>query len=276
MTSEIALPDRPLRPDRALRRHAFLIKELVRRDFRGRYAGSVFGFLWSFAQPLWLIVLFTFVFSTVLKVSLVGERTGSFGIFLFSGFLPWMAIQEGLLRGATAITESSEMVKKVRFPASALVVAAVLSALVHQLIALAVFGVILAALGELSPAALPLLLPAFALQLTLTLGGALGLAALNVIFRDVVQALNMVLNAWFYLTPIVYPLDLVPAMLRPWIELNPLTVLVELYRQALLGNAPDVPVAAPSLAVLLVTVAVVGSTGWWLFRRLERTFADEL
>ena len=119
------------------RHHLFLLKELVRRDFQGRYAGSALGLVWSFVQPLWMLLLFTFVFSTVMKIPLAGARTGSFAIFLFCGLLPWMALQEGVLRSSTAITDNSSLVKKLRFPAEILVLAVVLAALLHEAIAAA-------------------------------------------------------------------------------------------------------------------------------------------
>jgi len=202
-------------------RHLFLLKELVKRDFKGRYAGSVLGFVWSFVQPLWLLLLFSFVFATVMKIRLTGETTDNFGLFLFAGLLPWMAIQEGVMRGSSAITDNAELVKKLTFPSQVLVLAVVLAAVLHELIGLAVYIVVLAVMGQLSVATLPLLLVALPLQLALTLGLGLMLSATNVFFRDVVQVLGMVMNGWFYFTPIVYPLDLVPDRFVPWIELNP-------------------------------------------------------
>ena len=136
-------------------RHVFLLKELVKRDFKGRYAGSLLGFVWSLIQPLWLLVLFSFVFATVLRISPMGERTSSFAVFLFAGLLPWMAIHEGVLRGSTAITDNAELVKKLSFPSEVLVLAVTLAALLHQAIAIAIFVVALAVVGELSPLTLP-------------------------------------------------------------------------------------------------------------------------
>lgn len=260
-----------------MRRHLFLLKELVKRDFHGRYAGSVLGFVWSFVQPLWLLVLFTFVFATVMKVPLVGQRTDNFGVFLFAGLLPWMAIQEGIQRGASAITDNAELVKKLTFPSEILVVAVVLAAMLHELIGLAVFLVVLAAMGELSYGSLPLLVPVLALQLALTFGLAAMMAALNVFFRDVGQILGMFMNGWFYLTPVVYPLSLVPESFRPLIEANPLTPLVQLYRQALLGGGSAAEGAVPDGTWLLAIVAtILLFTGWRVYRRLKPTFVDEI
>lgn len=262
-----------------MRHHFFLLKELVKRDFQGRYAGSVLGFAWSLFQPLWQIVLFTFVFSTVMKVAPMGERTGHFAIFLCGGLLPWTALHEGVLRASTAITDNASLVKKLRFPSEILILAVVLAALLHQGIAALVFVGALVVLGEFSWGGLPLLLVAVPLQVGLMLGLGLVLSAVHVFFRDTAQLLGMGLNIWFYLTPIVYPLALVPERFRGWLELNPLTSLVELYRQAFLGGAPAaaaISALAPGALRLALVAAVLVSAGFWLFRSLKPAFVDEI
>lgn len=253
--------------------YLFLLKELVKRDFHGRYAGSVLGLVWSLVQPLWLLLLFTFVFDTVLRIPLIGQRTDNFAVFLFAGLLPWMAIHEGVSRGATSITDNSPLVKKLTFPAWILVLATVLGALLHEAIAIAVFAAVLVALGQLAPGGLPLLLVALPLQVSLALGLGLLLAAANVFFRDVAQVQGLVFNAWFYLTPIVYPLSLVPERLQGLVLFNPLTALVELYRQALLGGTLELPPGTGTLAVSAIGVLICGA---WLFRRLAPGFVDEI
>ncbi|MFW6012170.1 MAG: ABC transporter permease [bacterium] len=257
------------------RHHLFLLKELVKRDFQGRYAGSLLSFLWSFVQPLWMLLLFTFVFSVVLKLKLeqYGVGTDNFGVFLFCGLLPWTAIHEGLQRSTTAITDNSDVVKKLRFPSEILVLSLVLGSLLHQAIAAGVFVVVLLVLGELSWATLPWLLLALPLQVALTLGLGLLLASSHVFFRDVAQVLGMVLTGWFYFTPIVYPLGMVPDRLKPWIEANPLTALVELYRTAFLGREL---VLGPAAAGLAVSAAALAALGLWVFRRLKPAFVDEI
>jgi lipopolysaccharide transport system permease protein len=257
-----------------LRNHLFLLRELVKRDFQGRYAGSLLGFVWSLVHPLWQILLFSFVFSTVMKVSPVGEvRTQHFAVFLFGGLLPWMALHEGVLRSSTAITEHASLVKKLRFPSELLVLSVVLAALLHQAIAGVIYLGVLAWLGELTLGGLPLLLLAVPLQVALTLGLGLVVAAAHVFFRDTAQALGLFFNAWFYLTPVVYPLILVPERFRSWLELNPLTPLVGLYRQAFLGGQLAL---VPGTASLAVVSAVLLSAGLWLFGRLKGAFADEI
>lgn len=256
-----------------MRQNLFLLQELVRRDFSSRYAGSVLGFLWSFLQPLWLLVLFSFVFSTVLKLSPIGARTDSFGIFLFCGLLPWTAFHEGVLRSATAITEHANLVKKLNFPSELLTLSAVFAALVQEATAGILFAGVLALLGELSWPSLGWLLLALPIQVALTAGLGLSLGALQVFFRDIAQFLGMVLTGWFYFTPIVYPLAQVPQPYRGWVEWNPMTALVELYRAAFLGGSPG---SVEGLVRLAVISVVVLAAGLWLFRRLKPTFADEI
>jgi lipopolysaccharide transport system permease protein len=251
----------------------FLLREFIRRDFKGRYAGSMLGFLWSFLQPLWNLLLFTFIFSVVLKISPIGERTDNFAIFLFCGLLPWTALQEGVMRASTAITDNSSLVKKVSFPSELLVLSVVGAALLHEAIAGGLFLVVLAAVGEFAWRGLPLLLLAIPIQVALTAGLGLLLASINVFFRDTAQVLGMVFMGWFYLTPIVYPAALLPERFRPWIDLNPAATLVALYRQALLGGGLVPPDGTFRLAVISLVLLAAGMV---LFRRLRVAFADEI
>ncbi|HEY9421581.1 MAG TPA: ABC transporter permease [Thermoanaerobaculia bacterium] len=257
-----------------MRHHFFLLKELVKRDFQGRYAGSLLGLVWSFVQPLWMLLLFTFVFSTVMKISPgQGARTDHFAVFLFCGLLPWMALQEGVLRASTSITDNASLVKKVRFPSEILVLAVVLAALLHEAIAAVIFLGVLAFLGDLAGGGLPLLLLAVPLQIALTLGLGLLLGSVHVFFRDTAQVLGMVLTGWFYLTPIVYPAVLVPERFQAWIGLNPLTALVGLYRQAFLGGEAAL---VPGTGFLALVAVVLLSAGLLLFGRLKTDFVDEI
>lgn len=256
-----------------MRHYLFLLRELVKRDFKSRYAGSLFGFLWSFVTPLWQLVLFTIVFAGVMRIAPTGERTDSFAIFLFCGLLPWMAFQEGVQRSATAITDNATLVKKLTFPAHVLVLTVVLTALLHQAIAMAVFIVFLAFGGQLSWSTLPLLGLALPLQVALTLGLGLLLCAVHVFFRDTAQLVGLIFLGWFYFTPIVYPIALVPERYRPLLESNPMTALVGLYRRAFLG---DTLMPVPGTATLAITALLLLFAGGWLFGHFKPAFVDEL
>lgn len=253
--------------------HGFLLKELVRRDLQSRYRGSLLGFLWAFVHPLWQLALLWVVFSVILKVPLTGERTASFPVFLFSGLVPWLGFAEGIQRAATAVVEHSGLVRKLRFPSELLVVSSIVSALIHQFVALGVFAVWQAVAGEPAWGRLPWLLFGLAAQVALALGLGWATSALQVFFRDVAQGLGIAIQAWFYLTPIVYPLSLIPERLRPWMALNPMATTVQAFRTVLLGGPP--PTAGAALALAGIALATMG-LGWALFRRLRPAFADEL
>jgi lipopolysaccharide transport system permease protein len=257
-----------------LRHSLFLLGEFTRRDFKGRYAGSVMGFLWSFVQPLWMLALFTFVFSYIFRIERGAlELTDNFAIFLFCGLLPWMAVQEGIFRATTAITENATLVKKMSFPSALLVWAVVFAALLHEAIALGIFLVVLGVTGQLSLSGLWILLVAVPLQIALTAGIGFLAAAINVFFRDTAQINSMLLQGWFYLTPIVYPLSLVPDRFEKYLVLNPLTALVTLYREALLGGSMP---AFDLLLPLFITSGLALFVGIWIFGRLKPVFADEI
>lgn len=251
----------------------FLLREMLKRDFQARYAGSALGLVWSLLQPLWTLLLFTFVFSVVLRFRLVGQATENFAVFLFSGLLPWMAVNEGISRSATAITDNAALVKKMRFPAELLVMSIVLGALVHAGIAALIFLALLVSTGQFDPSGLAWLGLALPLQLALTLGLGLLLAALQVFFRDTAQIMAMLFAGWFYFTPIIYPLSQVPDIFRSFIALNPLTALVDLYRAALLGGElASLASTWPLMVAALLSLVL----GYAFFRRLEPTFADEV
>ncbi len=252
----------------------FLLRELVRRDFSSRYAGSLFGFAWSFIQPLWQLLLLSFVFSIIMRADMSDEATGRFWVFLFCGLLPWTAIHEGVLRSATAILEHAEMVKKVAFPSEILVIAVVSTALIHQGITLIVFLVVLTVVGELSWVTLYLLPLALVFQVALTLTVGYFVAAVQVYFRDTVQLLGLVLNAWFFLTPIVYPLKMIPFEVQPWIMVNPLAVLVTFYRYIFLGG--ETSAWRGDLVPMMVLTFLLLFLSLGFFRRLKPGFSDEI
>lgn len=255
---------------RAMTSKLFLLKEMVIRDVRSRYAGSSLGLLWAFAHPVLWMLLYTGVFSLVLRVP-VESAYASFPEFLMAGLLPWMAIQEGIGRSASVLVDNAAMVKKTVFPLETLVMSVVLAAVVNEIIALAIFGVYVALVGHLSAAWLPLLLPALLLQIAMTFGLGCIAATLTAFVRDTAHAVGIALTVVFYATPIVYPASLVPARLRPILEANPVAHLVDLYRRAF--TLHEVP---PAGSVLYLTVFCAASAllGAALFSRARPHFAD--
>ncbi len=258
---------------RAVWRARPLVRALVARDLRSRYVGSTLGLVWSLAHPLLQLATFTFVFATVLevKVSAAGDVEVPFVLYLACGLFPWLAVQEGVLRSATSLVDNPTLVKRVVFPVETLPVELALAAVVQQLIATVVLLALMGILG-FPPRAALLAFPALlAAQLLMTIGLGWGLAALHVYFRDTAQMLGVLLPVWFYLTPIIYPYRLVPPFLRPVLAVNPLTPLVEGYRDLLLhGRLPD-PVG---MAWLLAASLALFALGAAAFSRARGEFAD--
>jgi homopolymeric O-antigen transport system permease protein len=248
----------------------FLLKEMVVRDVRARYAGSGLGLLWAFALPILWMLLYTGVFSLVLRVPVEPSYT-SFPEFLMAGLLPWMAISEGLSRSATCLIDNAAMVKKTVFPLETLVLSVVLAAVVNEVIAFAVYGVYVGLLGHLRWQWVWLALPALVLQVLMTFGAGCVAATLTTFLRDTAHAVGIVLTVGFYATPIVYPASLVPARLRPLIEANPLAHLVDLYRRAFTLHAAPTPASTAYVIGFCVLAAVLGSA---LFARARSHFAD--
>ncbi len=251
---------------------AFLLKEMVVRDLRARYAGSGLGLLWAVANPVLWMLLYTGVFSLVLRVP-VPAGYASFPEFLMAGLLPWMAIQEGIARSSSVLVDNSAIVKKTVFPLEMLVLSVILAAVVNELIALAILGVYVALLGHLQTAWLLLLVPALVLQVLLTFGLGCLAATLTTFVRDTTHAVTIVLTIGFYATPIVYPASLVPARLRPLIEANPVSHIVDLYRRAFTLHARPEAASVTFLAAFCLLAAAAGAAA---FARARPHFADLL
>ncbi len=248
----------------------FLLKEMVVRDVRSRYAGSGLGLVWAFAHPILWMLLYTAVFSLVLRVP-VEAGYASFPEFLMAGLLPWMAIQEGISRSASVLVDNAAMVKKTVFPVETLVLSVVLAAVVNEVIALTIFAVYLAVIGHLSLAWLLLALPALVLQILMTFGIGCIAATLTAFVRDTAHAVGIALTVVFYATPIVYPVSLVPEKLRPIIEANPVAHLVDLFRRAFTLHAAPAPASIAYLTVFCAGMALLGAA---LFARARPHFAD--
>jgi ABC-type polysaccharide/polyol phosphate export permease len=258
--------------NRAFASKAFLLKEMVVRDVRARYAGSGLGILWAFALPILWMVLYTAIFSLVLRVP-VESGFASFPEFLMGGLLPWMAISEGISRSSSCLIDNAAMVKKTVFPVEMLVLSVVLAAVVNEVIALAVYAIYVALLGHLSVVWLGLVVPALLLQILFTFGIGCLAATATAFLRDTAHAVGVALTVGFYATPIVYPASMVPLRLRPLIDANPLTALVSLYRSAFTQHALP---GSGSVVYLAIFCAVAAGGGGLLFARARPHFADLL
>ena len=250
----------------------FLLKEMVVRDVRARHAGSGLGAAWMVLQPILWMVLYTAVFSVILRVP-IEPGFATFPEFLMAGLLPWMAIQEGIARSAVSLTDNAVMVKKAVFPIEILPASIVVAAVASQLVAFAVFAVYVAFLGHLSLPWLLLIVPALALQVVLTFGLGCLAAAVTTFVRDAAHAIGILLTVIFFLTPIVYPASLAPEPFRSLLSANPVTHLVEWYRSAFTLHALPDPA---SVAYVTAVSGALAALGLVLFAKGRPHFADLL
>ncbi len=257
---------------RTLVRYRALIQSLVSRELKARYRGSVLGFLWSFVNPLLLLLTYTLVFQVILP-----NRDPSikpYWLFLFCGILPWTWFQASLAESSGVIIASGNLIKKVLFPAEVLPTVSVLTNLVHFLLGLPILLAFLAWQGRLGWLALALPLPIF-VQLVLSLGLALFLSALTVHFRDILNILTHVLHLWFFATPVIYSYAALQegAVLRRVLRLNPMTHVIVCYQQMLFGGRVD---HWRGLALAFLVGILAFALGAFLFERLRDTLPEEV
>jgi lipopolysaccharide transport system permease protein len=249
-----------------------LIFSLARRELTARYRGSILGIMWTLVTPMVMIAIFTIIFAGIFKAKFgASSSQWDYALYLFCGLLPWNAFQESLQLSSTTIVAHANLVKRVVFPLEALPVSLSLAAVVNQLfgtIVLIVAVILLRREIHITIIYLPLILIP---QLIATFGAAWLVASLGVFVRDIVQGIALVLMAWMYLTPIIYPESIVPTPYRAAINLNPFTPLVRNYRRVILdGLSPDWSGLAYFAAFALVSFVF----GYWWFARTRKNFAD--
>jgi ABC-type polysaccharide/polyol phosphate export permease len=253
--------------------HRNLLKNLIIRDLKQRYVGSVGGFVWSFVHPIVLLVCYTFVFSVVLRLRLDPENgTDSFAMFLFCGILPWLMFQDTVVRNCGAITDNAALITKTVIPAEVLPIAITLSNLVHHLIGLAIFLAALSLFHGIHWSILWLLLY---LPILTILAQGLGwlVSSLNVFFRDTSQVINVLMIFWFWFTPVFYSAEMIPESFRLIVAFNPMATVVTGYRNALLQlSQPNLE----QMLILLGWTLVAFLIGALFFRRVRPAFADLL
>ncbi len=251
-----------------------LIAQLVRRDFRARYVGSAAGWLWGVVYPVVQLLIWIMVFEYWFKVSLQpGEVTTNYPLFLFCGILPWWLFQETVMRSASSLVEQSNLITRTVFPAEVLPVSIFLSSMIHHLIAV---GLVVLTVGfwlkTISP--MIVLLPVYMFFAgMLSIGVSWVVSSLHVYLRDTGQAMGVILNLWFWITPIMISEQGIPAPFRAVVRWNPMSWFVTAYRHRLLSTQwPDwrelAVMAAYSISVFLL--------GGLFFRHLKRGFADVL
>ena len=254
-----------------LLRYRGLIQSLVARELKARYRGSVLGFIWSFINPLLLLSIYSFVFTTIMRSD--NPQTRPYAVFMFCGLLPWTWFAASLTDATSSLISGGNLIKKVLFPAEVLPIVSVLANMVHFVFGLLILAAFMIGFHHYpNPTTLPWFPVVIAVQLIFTLGLALAFSALTVHFRDIRDLLANALTLWFFATPIIYPYFMPSVDRFLWLfRLNPFYHLAVSYQEVLFFDRFG---HARSLLLLGVLSIAVFFAGYWLFDRLRDSFAE--
>lgn len=246
----------------------------VRREFQLRYRGTMLGIAWTVLQPLSMIIVYTVIFSQVMKAKLPGlEGTFSYSIYLCAGIITWGLFAEIIQRSQSVFIDNANLLKKLSFPRLTLPIVVVATALLNFVIIFSLFMAFLLITDTLPGVAILAILPLLTVQVLFAVGLGITLGVLNVFFRDVGQLSNVVLQLWFWATPIVYPASILPEWIMPLMNLNPMYHLMQGYQGVFVAAQwPDWDILGLFALGSLLLVLYAFS----LFRRHAGEIVDEL
>jgi len=256
-----------------------LIRNLVIRDLKVRYRSSLLGVAWSWLNPLLMMIVYTLLFTVFLQ----NQSIAHYPVFVLCGLLPWNFFQDAIVQGTTSIVGNAHLIKKVYFPREILPLSVVLSSLINFLISLPVFFILAYATGARMTWAVVLLPFTLLIQVMLATGLSLFLSTLNVFFRDTQIILGVLMLAWFFLTPVFYPIETVPQQAtllgvtfnaQLWLRrLNPMASLVASYRDLLYWGTPT---GFDFMLRTAITAAIVLVVGYVVFLHYQGIFGEEI
>lgn len=246
-----------------------MIFSLVRRDLQGRYKGSMLGFLWTFLNPLLQLVVYTLVFSVILR-----SDVEDYYLHLFVALVPWLFFSTSVSGGSSCIWCQQDMVKKIYFPREVLPIAFTTSQFVNMLLSFVVVIIVVAFSGRGINFSALLYLPVIMIvEYMLSLGSALIVSAATVYIRDLEYLLGIITMAWQFLTPIMYSIDLIPERYMALYMLNPMTPVIIAYRDILYyGRAPHLSTLVHATGVGIGLLVI----GFIVFGKLKRHFAEQM
>jgi len=245
-----------------------LINSLVSKEVRIRYRGSLMGFFWTFLNPILLMCVYALVFSVYLRIEM--EK---YAVFMFCGLIPWLWFSSAALEGVTSIVDGGGLLTRAMIPPQILPTVRVLANMVNFLLSLPMLAIFLVGFGVRLGWALTALPIVIALQLLFTMGFVCATSALNVQFRDIRHLLANIITLWFFISPILYPMDMIPAKYRALVNLNPMGMLVVAYQDIFFYNRmPKWDILGVATLFSFLTLVI----GIWIFNRMRENFAEEI
>jgi lipopolysaccharide transport system permease protein len=258
----------------ALWHYRGFVLSMVAREFRSRYLGSLLGSLWSVLNPLAMIFIYTVIFSRIMRAKLPGiDDSMAYGMYICAGLLPWTFFIELLNRFPNIFIDQAALIKKVHFPRTTLPVIALFSSSINFIIIFSVFLLFLLLTGRFPGMVILGFIPLLIIQQLFVIGLGIFIGSINVFFRDAGQVLGVILQFWFWFTPIVYPITILPERAQAILRWNPLTPLVQAYQGIIIYHQwPQWSHFLPHLIGALIALYC----GFFVFLRLSREMVDEL
>lgn len=250
-----------------------LLWQMVGREVKARYKQSILGYFWVILNPLAQMLVMSFAFSIIMRVPTNASGNIPYSIFLFVALLPWNLFSGSLASAAGSLVGAGGLITKIYFPRTILVISTIIAKIIDFLFASTVLIIYMVVYQIPINFNILWIFPIFFIQQMFTLGLSLFFAAANLLYRDIQYLLNMILLLWMYVTPIIFPADLVPERYRFIFQLNPLAVIVNAYRQAILaGGTPKYSSLIIATIVSFVTLLI----GLRYFKSREKIFADNI
>jgi len=250
-----------------------LLWQMVGREVKARYKQSILGYFWVILNPLAQMLVMSFAFSIILRIPTNATANIPYSIFLFVALLPWNLFANSLSSAANSLVSSSSLITKVYFPRTILVIATIIAKIIDFLFASTILITYMIAYQIPITINILWVIPIFFIQQIFTLGLSLFFSAANLIYRDIQYLLSLITILWMYTTPVFYPADLVPEKFSIIFQLNPMAVIVNAYRQVILGGGQ------PNYLSLLIGLLVSITTlliGFNYFKSREKIFADNI
>ncbi|MFH1827599.1 MAG: ABC transporter permease [bacterium] len=252
-----------------LYKYRYLLYNLTAREIKSRYKQSVLGYFWVILNPLLQMFVLAFVFSFFIRIP--ADFNIPYSVFLYSGLLPWNLFVFSLTSSTTSLIENEALLKKVYFPREIIITSTVIAKIYDFLLASTIFVGFLI-YYHINITTIIFLYPIVLLiQIFFTLGLSFILSSLNLFYRDIQYLMNAVILMWFYLTPVIYPIELIPERFRFIFQLNPMSVLINAQRRTIFGGA-ELNYTSMIIAVLLSLF--IFQVGYMIFKKLEGLFAD--
>ena len=251
-----------------------LLFTLTKKELKVKYRGSALGFFWSLLNPILTMLVYSFVFSIVLRAGIK-----EFAIFLICALLPFNFLSNSVNYGASSIIGNSNLVNKIYFPREIIPLSIVFANLVNFFFELIALFIVMAVMGYKFYMYLYLLPIIIFIQFFLVVGMTLLVSALNVFFRDLQHLITIIMMVWFFGTPIIYPLSMVPERFQYIIKINPMTIYAAYYRNIFyyvkFPEGTGFPTVLETLSALGITLLIFFA-GYYIFKRLEPRFAEEI